>query len=239
MGEANMEEKNESKEKQYRLLAVDDEKDFLDIMKKMLERSDEIDCEVDTEDNGESALVSIGENEYDLIIADQKMPGLTGNELLTRIKKDHPDIIRILITGYPNNEAMKKAINEAEVHHYLEKPIEEAELIATVKRELDRKYERENLSMIKVADLMDTERVFNDFRESFSSISKDSPGIISVPESPGNRQKLIFEFLTQSNFNKFSYELKENQDLKEIYQARIDDVQVFNNRYFVTVSVKV
>ncbi len=239
MGETTMEEKNEVQEKKYRLLVVDDEKDFLDVMKKWLEKSDEIDCEVDTAGDGESALTSIGENEYDLIIADQKMPGLTGNELLTRIKKKYPDIIRILITGYPNNEAMKKAINEAEVHYYLDKPIESDELITTVKRELDRKFERENLGMIKVADLMDTEKVLNEFRESFSSISKENPGIISLPECPGDRQKLIFEFLTQSKFNKFSYELKENYDLKEIYKARIEDVQVFNNRYFVTISVKI
>ena len=167
------------------------------------------------------------------------MPGMKGVELLTNVKKMYPSTVRILITGYSELEIARDAINKAEVHHYLEKPWENQEIIDTVYRELKRMEERESSKITKVEDVVEAMEALKEFRNSFSSISPSHPGIISIErESTGGRHKLIFEFSTSSEFNKFSFELKHNYELSEVHKARIEDVQVFNNKYIVTVSIK-
>jgi len=65
------------------------------------------------------------------------------------------------------------------------------------------------------------------------------PGIISLPgEKREGRYQIVFEFDNPSEFNKFSFELKDNEELYDKYKAHIEDVQVFENRYLVTVSLK-
>ncbi|MFW6040280.1 MAG: response regulator [Thermoplasmatota archaeon] len=231
--------RNQEEDKIYNILLVDDERDVLTVLKTVLERADRFDCNVYTSENADEAFEELEKRVFDLVLADHKMPGMKGVELLTKIKDMYPSTVRILITGYSDLKIARDAINKAEVHHYLEKPWENEEIVNTVYRELKRMEERESSRITKVEDVVEAMEALKDFKRSFSSISPSHPGIISIQrDSTGGRQKLIFEFSTSSEFNKFSFELKHNYELRELHKARIEDVQVFNNKYIVTVSIK-
>ncbi len=223
----------------YNILLVDDEPEVLNVLKTVLENTDKFDCDISTAEDGEEALDILEEKNFNLVLADQKMPGITGVELLTKVKDTYSNTVRILITGYPDLDIVRNAINKAEVHHYLEKPWDNDMVVDTVHRELVRMAERESASVTQVEDVVEALRFMREFRRNMKSISNSHPGIVSIyKDSQGGRQSIIFEFESSSEFNKFSFELKENQELKERHKARIEDVQVFNNKYIVTVSLK-
>ncbi|MGM0406070.1 MAG: response regulator [Thermoplasmatota archaeon] len=226
-------------ERVYNILLVDDEPEVLKVLETVLDSTDKFKCDIYTADNGEEAEQMLKEESFNLVLADHKMPGITGVELLTKVKDQYPNTVRILITGYSDLEIARDAINKAEVHHYLEKPWDNDMVINTVHRELVRMAERESAKVTEVEDVVDALRFIREFRNNIKSLSESHPGILSIPkDSEGGRQKIIFEFESSSEFNKFSFELKNNRDLKELHKARIEDVQVFNNKYIVTVSLK-
>lgn len=118
-------------------MLIDDEPFIINTLESLLENDYEVvSCQSATAawdllQNEEFA------NEIQLIISDQRMPGMTGVELLTRVKSLYPDIIRILLTGYSDVSAIIDAVNEGEIYKYINKPIQSHDLQVTVKRALE------------------------------------------------------------------------------------------------------
>ena len=100
------------------LLFVDDERRVLSSMRAMFRR----DYDVLVADNGREALQIVDRESVDVIISDQRMPGMTGVEFLTEVKDRCPEVMRILLTGYADLQAIEASINEGEVFRYLMKP---------------------------------------------------------------------------------------------------------------------
>ncbi len=101
-----------------RILFVDDEKRVLNSMRGLFRRDYELflTCE------GSEAIKIAAENEIDVIVADQRMPGMTGVEVLAEMKKKSPRTVRILLTGYADPSAVEGSINIGEVFRFLSKP---------------------------------------------------------------------------------------------------------------------
>ena len=117
----------------FNLLFVDDEPDIVDSLKRGFRKAHT----VLTATSGNEALELLKNNNVDLIISDQRMPGMTGDELLAKAKVMQPDSIRILLTGYSDLESMIKCVNEANIYKYLTKPWEPEVLKLTVDRALE------------------------------------------------------------------------------------------------------
>lgn len=117
----------------YNILVVDDEINNL----KLLKRTFRKDYNVFMASGGEEGLDVLKQNRIDLIITDQRMPGMTGVDFLEKTIEDYPDIIRLIITGYTDADALIKAINTGRVYRYIKKPWEPEELKNTVKRALE------------------------------------------------------------------------------------------------------
>ena len=101
-----------------RILFVDDEKRVLNSMRGLFRR----DYELFLASEGAEAVRIAAENEIDVIVADQRMPGMTGIEVLGKVKEKSPRTIRILLTGYADPEAVEGSINIGEVFRFLSKP---------------------------------------------------------------------------------------------------------------------
>ena len=71
---------------------------------------------------GATAVQMASENSIDVIVADQRMPGMTGVEVLEKVKQVSPTTIRILLTGYADLDAIEGSINVGEVFRFLSKP---------------------------------------------------------------------------------------------------------------------
>ena len=76
-------------------------------------------------------------NKINIIITDQRMPGMTGVEFLESILEKHPEPIRVLLTGYADMNAVIDAVNKGKIFHYLTKPWNEEELDMTIQRAYD------------------------------------------------------------------------------------------------------
>lgn len=111
------------------VLVVDDEPGNLDVLQAVLEEV----CEVHTAENGRAALkVLEGLNNVDVVVADQRMPGMTGVELLTHVAKQDSEIVRIILTAYSDVDPIYRAINEGAVYRFLLKPWDPHEMRVTI-----------------------------------------------------------------------------------------------------------
>ena len=130
-----------------RVLYIDDEDNNLNSFKASLRKDFHIITAIDAEEG----LKIAEEEELHVVIADQRMPGLTGVEFFEKLMKINPDPVRILLTGYSDIASVIDAINKGEVYRFIDKPwnleqiknaIKNAAEIYLTKRELKDKNER-------------------------------------------------------------------------------------------------
>ncbi|HML24928.1 MAG TPA: response regulator transcription factor [Aggregatilinea sp.] len=100
------------------ILVVDDEGAIRYSISKTLQR---VGYQVQTASSGEEALEMMQQQEYDVVLTDIRMPGLSGVELLAKIKERAPDAVVILLTGYANLESAIESLRLG-AHDYLTKP---------------------------------------------------------------------------------------------------------------------
>jgi response regulator RpfG family c-di-GMP phosphodiesterase len=110
------------------ILLVDDEQDALDAISMLLE--DEF--RVLPAHNAEEALRFLDEEFVAAIIADQRMPGMSGVDLLIEVRKQYPQVARVLLTAYADCAVLTKACNEAQIHRYIAKPMEPNSIAALI-----------------------------------------------------------------------------------------------------------
>ncbi|MEM6708892.1 MAG: response regulator [Pseudomonadota bacterium] len=108
------------------ILFVDDEPRVLTSMRALFRKG----YTVLTANSGAEALAILESRTVDLVISDQRMPEMTGVELLAKVRTEYPATERILLTGYADLSAIEAALNEAEVSRYLVKPCPPGELRA-------------------------------------------------------------------------------------------------------------
>lgn len=136
--------------KDYPILFVDDEEMALVTFKNLFKTE----FTIHTAGSGEAALDLIERHpELALVVSDQRMPDMTGIELLRRISVKRPTLIRMLITAYTEIELVIDAINHGKVYRYITKPYNEEELKQTLKQGIERYYlvkERDRLYAEKI-----------------------------------------------------------------------------------------
>lgn len=111
-----------------RILLVDDEERILRSLGLLLRMN----YEVITTTQGSEALRILREKKIHVIISDQRMPEMTGTDVLRQAKDISPDTVRLLLTGYADLDATIAAVNEGEVFRYINKPWGPKELRDTV-----------------------------------------------------------------------------------------------------------
>lgn len=107
------------------LLLVDDEADILKSLQRLLRRRG---YHILTAQNGETALELLALHEVQVIVSDQRMPGMNGSELLSRVRDLYPNIVRIMLSGYSEIGALTEAINQGAIYRYLTKPWDDEQL---------------------------------------------------------------------------------------------------------------
>ena len=113
----------------YRLLLVDDEKPVLKSLARCFQREN---YEVLTCNKPQEVMSMLEKEEIHLIISDFMMPQLNGADLLRKVKKSHPNIMRIMLTGHADTQAVMTAINEGAVYKFILKPWNNDDLRVTV-----------------------------------------------------------------------------------------------------------
>jgi|GEM_PF-302789 len=118
----------------YPILVVDDEPENLQAFKLNFQG----DFTIHTAESGLQALEMLKEREYAVLVSDQRMPGMTGVELLQKTVADYPQLVRIVLTGFTDHSSLIDAINYARIYQYITKPWKAEELSITLKRAIER-----------------------------------------------------------------------------------------------------
>lgn len=113
----------------FKVLLVDDESDFVQTLSERLEVRD---MKPDTAADGEEALKKVAEDEPTVIILDLKMPGMDGIQVLRHLKKVHPKVQVVVLTGHGSEKAAEEA-RKLGAFAYLQKPVEMDTLVEVLK----------------------------------------------------------------------------------------------------------
>lgn len=195
-----------------RILIVDDEEAILETMTftfmdlyEVLTTSDPMQALGIMEENAPIAVV----------ITDQRMPGMTGVELLREVYERHPETIRIILTGFADSEATIQAINDGHIYGYVNKPWEPDELKALVRRAVElHALSLENRRLVD--DLRDANlflaAVMDRLRT--GAIAIDSEGVVRAVNQPAK----AFIGIESDIVGKTLSSVMEREDLEELSQ---------------------
>ena len=111
-------------QRRHTLLIVDDEVDVLESLRHQFHRT----YRVLTASTGGQAVSLLNEYQVQLILSDQRMPGMSGDAFLSQARRLQPDAIRMLFTGYADIQAVINAVNEGHIFRYILKPWDTVEL---------------------------------------------------------------------------------------------------------------
>jgi len=148
---------------EYRILLVDDEENILHALKRVLRREG---YEILTATSSTEALGLLAANRgtIGVVISDFKMPGMNGVEFLSRVKAEHPDTIRIILSGYADADVVRAATNEGQVYRFVTKPWEDEEL-KTVIRSSIQQHEATRITHAVIRQVSSLRREMKRFRQ--------------------------------------------------------------------------
>lgn len=115
------------------LLAVDDEPDILDFLERVFRRE----YRVLRAKHAQEAEAILAERVPDVLISDQRMPGMTGMELLEQTAQTHPTVTRVLLSGFSDLPEITEAARSGLVHAYVVKPVDSGRLREAVQEARD------------------------------------------------------------------------------------------------------
>lgn len=117
------------------LLFVDDEPSILSALRRLFRPQG---YRLLVAESGQAGLDILAVETVDLVISDMRMPHMDGAQFLKEVRTRHPEIIRILLTGYADMTSTIAAINEGEIYRYISKPWDDNEILMTVRDALER-----------------------------------------------------------------------------------------------------
>lgn len=117
------------------ILVVDDDSGIRKMLSTVLDNEG---YSVETVENGKQAIKACEKSPFDVALIDLELPDTKGTELLDRLKRIRPSMVRIIITGHPTLESAMKAVNER-ADGYVLKPFEVTELLVKIAKLLNEK----------------------------------------------------------------------------------------------------
>jgi two-component system probable response regulator PhcQ len=153
----------------HTILIIDDDVAIREMMKESFSKEP---YTVLIAGSADEALSILSQGPVDVVISDEKMPGMSGSELLAVVRKKYPDTIRMILTGHANLDSVIRAINEGEIYRFFKKPCNMIDLAITVRHALQHKVVLEESQRLQ--------KVVNQQYTLIDDIEKHHPGISNV-----------------------------------------------------------
>lgn len=155
------------------VLLVDDDERLLRGLIRALHKQP---FQIYTARNSEEAMWVLKTREIDVIVTDERMPGMSGSDLLSWAADHCPNTMRIILTGYAETDMAIRAINEAGVCYFFTKPCNEARLAIAIHKAIELKDTREQNRQMLVSSkqqIHSLERLEQDFKFQARMVSED------------------------------------------------------------------
>jgi K+-sensing histidine kinase KdpD len=183
-----------SDEKKYTILYVDDEESNLRIFKNTFRKQ----YNILTALSGSEGLELLEQGNIDLILTDQRMPGMSGIDFLKKAIDKFPELNRILVTAYSDYDILREAVNELKIFQYVEKPWKEDDIKTTIDSALEihrLKMENQKLTSILVGSNDDLKRMNEELNEEIDKHKLTQIELIREKENAENSNRLKSAFL--------------------------------------------
>ena len=170
-----------------KLLLVDDEPNLTSALVRSLDRTQ---FEIFTADSAQKGLLILAGNDIDVVVSDERMPGMTGSQFLSEVRKQWPNTIRMILSGQADLEAAVRAINEGEVFRFLLKPCHPTELQATILQGLQHK-KLVTQSRRLLMEHQKTQNLLEELEKANPGITRielDEDGAITLEDDPGSTE---------------------------------------------------
>ena len=153
----------------YTVLVVDDERAITELLEEALSVEP---YRLLSAGSAEEALDLLEKHHIDVVVSDEMMPGMTGTEFLSIVRKKFPHTIRMILTGHASLEMAIKAINEGEIYRFFRKPCNVFDLAITIRQALQQKALMEEASrLLQVAKRQ---------KKTLEALEERYPGITKV-----------------------------------------------------------
>ncbi len=195
------------------ILCVDDEQISLVALKLQFQHQFGNDYQIEVAESGEEALEIVEELseagiELPVVISDQMMPGITGDELLKQIHAIAPDTLKILLTGQADASAVGNAVNNAKLYRYIAKPWEPTDLNLTITEAIRSYFQQKELAHL-TTQLAERNRELQNKNELLSIIVHDLKNPLSVIQ--GYSEMIIkFDKLSPVKLKEFADQIFKN-----------------------------
>ena len=153
----------------HTVLFIDDETDIREMLKETFAREP---YTVLLASSADEALSMLSQGPVDVVISDEKMPGMSGTELLAVVRKKYPDTIRMILTGNANLDTAIHAINVGQIYRFFKKPCNMVDLAITVRQALQHKTVLEKNQQLQ--------KVVTQQHTLIDDIEKQHPGISDI-----------------------------------------------------------
>ncbi|SHI27728.1 HDOD domain-containing protein [Desulfosporosinus lacus] len=174
------------------ILLVDDETNILRSLKRALAGSP---YQVYTAESGEEALNLFSSQDIDLLITDIRMPGMTGYQLLKEVKAKYPSVIRLVLSGYPDEHELLKIQRSCLAKLFILKPWQNQELLKTienvfsVEQILNNKKVLEKINNIDF--LLSPDSVYHQFNELVEKNADMKQIVAAIERDPSTAAKVL------------------------------------------------
>ena len=119
-----------------RILFVDDEPNITEALKRALHKEP---YEIFIADSAIAALNILATSAIDIVVSDERMPGMSGSVFLGQVRQTYPETVRIILSGQADMEDIVRAINDGEIYRFCMKPINAADLAITIQQAIQQK----------------------------------------------------------------------------------------------------
>jgi two-component system probable response regulator PhcQ len=179
-------------EMQHTVLLVDDDREILELFRHMLRREP---FAVETARTAVDAFNVLASRPVAVVIADERMPGMSGTELLARVQIEYPETIRMMVTGQASVEVAMRAINEGQVFRFLTKPVRTTALVSTLREAIDAwEAQHDHGGPLPSAQhrLSEMERLESEFH-GLTHVERDASGAIVVDDEDADLAEVLRE----------------------------------------------
>lgn len=186
------------------LLLVDDEPNIVSALKRLFRRDG---YRIITAASGQEGLQRMAEYEVDVVLSDQRMPGMTGVEFLRRAKELYPDTVRMVLSGYTELQSITDAVNEGAIYRFLTKPWDDERLrvhvqegfhqkgLADENRRLAHEVRQagEELTTVnaRLEKILNSQQAQIDLEEARASNARDMMDLLPLPAVAVDHQGLV------------------------------------------------
>ena len=189
------------------LLIVDDEIDMLQLLKRSLEP--ELECRIETATSGRGALEILSQRSFDLVLADLKMRGMNGLELLEAIKQEFPDLTVVMMTAFGGVETAVEAMRNG-AYDFITKPFDHETITVRLDKALERsRLIKENVrlqmechSREVFQKIVGNSTVMNRLYQTIQMVAKTDLTVLITGESGSGKELVARAVHNLSNRNK-------------------------------------